>query len=131
MTIPESVVKEAMVRYSIISKITNNQDIYQNLNPKKITDLILKVMVLIEKFNTTKSGVLFDGPGKKRIVFDIVSDIIKKSEIPESVKQETHDTFTNVFDKFVESIVDVSKNKFDINNTAPKLLSFFTKCFGF
>jgi hypothetical protein len=110
-----NLVKEAIIRYSVINEIKNTQVISDSINPKGVLNLLMKVMVYIERYNIFETGKLLSGEEKKQLAFNIISDIVKKSNVIPEKKQFILDILNNVFDPFVENIIDISKNKVTLN----------------
>ncbi len=132
-----SIVKEAIIRYSVINEIKNTQEISDSLNPKGIMNLLVKIMVYIERYNISETGKLLSGEEKKQLALNIISDIVKKSNIIPEKKKFILDILNNVFDPFVENMIDISKNKINLNkapvvetpepDTTTEKINFFLK----
>lgn len=100
----------------------DKENLIENINPKNVFNLVTIIMSLVD---TTK----LSGLDKKQLTLTLIQDIIQHSNINEENKSYILDIVTNVFDPFVENIIDVSKGNFKINISKIKsIVNFLLKC---
>ena len=74
------------------------------ITPQNVLDLILYVMNSVEQNSSTTTT----GADKKQLVSSVITTLLSGLDIPN--KDVVASTISNVFDSFVENVIDVAKN---------------------
>lgn len=74
------------------------------ITPQNILDLILYVMNSVEQNSSTTTT----GADKKQLCSSVITNLLSNIDIPN--KDVVVSTISNVFDSFVENVIDVAKN---------------------
>lgn len=105
-------------------EISDKEYLINNINPKNIIDLTTIIMAIVDKNSKNLSG-----SDKKQMTLNIIYDIIEHSNISLEYKSYILDIVNNIYDGFVENIINVSKGKYNINTTkVKKIFNFFLSC---
>lgn len=119
-----------ILKKTVVDSLQSQQQIVSqnifSINPKYATDLIIKTMSIVDSYyNNSKS---LSGESKKQLVLNLVIDIINTSGSTPENKAYIIDLITNVFDPFVENIIDITKGKSNINKKTNFIVNLFSKC---
>lgn len=122
-------VEKSLVRYSVIKDISGLASIKDLVRPEKIIMLIKETMVVVEKYSGLSENKI-PGEEKKKIVRDVVQEIIRKTDVSDNTRESMLVIFDIVFSDTVESIVDISR-KGGLLNKMKNKSEFFKKFIEF
>lgn len=122
-------VEKSLIRYSVIKDISGLASIKDLVRPEKIIMLIKETMVVVEKYSSLSENKI-PGDEKKKIVRDVVQEIIRKTDVSDNTRESMLVIFDIIFSDTVESIVDISRNGGLLNKIKNKS-EFFKKLIEF
>jgi hypothetical protein len=122
-------VEKSLIRYSVIKDISGLASIKDLVRPEKIIMLIKETMVIVEKYSNVSENKI-PGDEKKKIVRDVIQEIIRKTDVSENTRESMLVIFGIIFSDTVECVVDISKNGGLLNKLKNKS-EFFKKMIEF
>ena len=119
-------VERSLVRYSVIKDITGISSMKDLIRPDKLVMLIKETMFIVEKYSSSSQEKI-PGEEKKKIVRDVLQEIIRKSDVSENTRESMLVVFDLVFSDSVDSLIDVSRNSSLLNSVIKNKSEFFKK----